>query len=61
VIALFAFLPLLSKAAAALVLAVIFGVMAWLAWEPLMILLGFVLVVGVMAAVVVWAFRTLGL
>ena len=60
-IALFAFLPLLSKAAAALVLAVIFGVMAWLAWEPLMILLGFVLVVGVMAAVVVWAFRTLGL
>ena len=60
-IALFAFLPLLSKAAAALVLAVIFGVMAWLAWEPLMILLGFVLVVGVLAAVVVWAFRTLGL
>ena len=56
---LFAF-ALLSKVAAALVLAVIIGGMVWLAWEPIAILLGFVLVVGGLAAVVVWAFRTLG-
>jgi len=51
---------MLSKVAAALVLAAIVGFFVWLAREALAVLIGFVFAVVGLAAVMLWALRTLG-
>ena len=49
-----------SKVAAALVLAVIVGGLVWLAWESFAFLALFVAVIVGLAALLIWALRTLG-
>jgi len=51
---------LLSKMAAALVLAVIVGGLVWMAWESFAFLALFVVVVVGLAALMIWALQTLG-